>query len=202
MVVTGIKRQVKRSDRFSIFLDDSYAFSLNSQDVIEQDVRIGQEIDPRRLVELKKLASLGLSYNKLLRYLAIRQRSRKELEDYFHRKQLSDAEAQILLKKVDQIGMLNDERFACSWVDSRRKRKHSSSRQLRYELRQKGIDEKSISEAIEANSIDDVQALDALIEKKRRIGRYKDDKKLMVYLVSQGYPYGLVKERVNGDSTD
>lgn len=201
MVITGIKRQVKRSDRFSIFLDDSYSFSLNSQDVIEQDVRIGQEIDPRRLVELKKLASLGLSYNKLLRYLAIRLRSKKELQDYFHRKQLSEVEAQILLKKVDRIGMLNDERFARSWVDSRRKRKHSSSRQLRYELRQKGIDENSISLALEANSIDDTKALDALIEKKRRISRYKDDKKLMVYLVGQGYPYGLVKERISGAFT-
>jgi regulatory protein len=198
MVITGIKRQVKRSDRYSIFLDDVYTFSLNAQDVVDQDVRIGQEVDSKRLVELKKISSLGLTYNKLLRYLAVRQRSRKELLEYFRRKQLSDSEAGILLKKVDQIGMLDDKRFASSWVDSRRKRKHSSSRQLRYELHQKGIDERTISEALAENDISDEEALAALIEKKRRISRYKDDKKLMVYLVGQGYPYGLVKEKING----
>lgn len=202
MVITGIKRQVKRSDRFSIFLDESYAFSLNAQDVVEQDIRIGLEVDSRRLVELKKISSLGLTYNKLLRYLAVRQRSRKELQEYFRRKQLSESEADILLKKVEQIGMLDDKRFASSWVDSRRKRKHSSSRQLRYELRQKGIDERTISEALADNEISDDAALAALIEKKRRISRYKDDKKLMVYLVGQGYPYGLVKEKLNNSTID
>jgi hypothetical protein len=44
MKITAIKQQVKRQGRYSIFVDDKYAFSLSENALLDQKITIGLEI--------------------------------------------------------------------------------------------------------------------------------------------------------------
>ena len=44
MKITSIKQQVKRADRYSIYVDDKYSFSLSEQELLSIKIKVGQEV--------------------------------------------------------------------------------------------------------------------------------------------------------------
>ena len=92
MKITAIKQQVKRTDRYSIFVDEKYAFSLSESGLIQSSLASGQELTPVELKKLKKDAGLDKAYYNALRYVAMRMRSEWEIGAYLQRKEV-DAEA-------------------------------------------------------------------------------------------------------------
>ena len=125
----------------------------------------------------------------------IRPRSQREIEDYCRRKQYAPEDSQALIAKLEALGYINDMAFAKSWVQSRQLTKSSSERKLRMELKQKGISDAAITEALSVQKYDELAALRALVAKKQKISRYKQDpQKFMQYLVRQGFGYDVVKQ--------
>lgn len=191
MKITAIKQQVKRTDRYSIYVDGKYAFSLSESGLIESGLYGGQELEPTELRRLKKAAGLDKAYYNALRYVAIRPRSEWEIDFYLKRKEVDKDTAEEVIRRLRKISMLSDLDFARSWIANRRQLKSTSKRRLRLELMQKRVPTDIIDEALAEDQTDERQALRDLIEKKRR--RYPDDQKLMQYLARQGFSYDDIK---------
>lgn len=197
MKITAIKQQVKRSDRYSVFVDDKYAFSLSESGLIESRLASGQEVDAAELKRLKKAAGLDKAYGQALRYVAIRQRSEWEIDMYLKRKEVDAAAAKEIIQRLRNLNLLNDLDFARSWVANRRALKSVSRRRLALELRQKRLPSDIIDQAMAEDPSDERQALKDLIEKKR--ARYPDQQKLMQYLARQGFGYDDIKNALRDD---
>lgn len=191
MTITAIKQQVKRQDRYSIYVDGKYAFSLSEGGLIESRLASGQEIDASRLSELKQAAGLDKAYGNALRYVAMRPRSEWELHDYFRRKQVDETAAGEIVQRLRDLDLLNDLAFARAWVANRRLLKQTSKRRLMLELKQKHVPEDIIRQTLEEDETDERDQLKALIAKKR--GRYPDRQKLMQYLARQGFRFDDIK---------
>ncbi|MEK7603165.1 MAG: RecX family transcriptional regulator [Patescibacteria group bacterium] len=194
MIISAITQQVKRADRYSIFIDGEYSFSLSERELIASGIHSGLEISPTEVKNYKKLSQTDKVYGLVLNLIARRARSQKELIDYMRRKNLDDSEVQIILNKLSKSRLVDDLEFARRWVQNRRDLKNASNRKLHLELRVKGINSEIIDEVL-ANSLDDEQsALAELIEKKRRQAKYREDpQKLMAYLARQGFNYSDIK---------
>jgi regulatory protein len=191
MQITSIKQQAKRTDRYSIFVDGTYAFSLSESGLIAAGLASGQELNAAELKQLKKAAGLDKAYFGALRYVAMRPRSQWEIELYLKRKEVdSDAAAEVV-RRLRDLNMLNDLEFARSWIATRRLLKSTSKRRLRLELMQKHVAGDLIDEALAEDQTDERAALRDLIEKKRR--RYPDRQKLMQYLARQGFSFDDIK---------
>ena len=65
------------------------------------------------------------------------------------------------------------------------------------ELQQKHISKEIISEVLGDYEPSEQQALNELITKKRQTTRYKDNTKLMAYLLRQGFNYGDIKQAIS-----
>ena len=193
MQITAIKQQVKRAGRFSLFVDDTYAFSLSENALLEQGIRIGQEVTPEELQSFKEASQLDKAYNLTLAYVARRQRSEWELHDYFRRKAVDEEAGEIILARLRSFNYVNDAHFARAWVENRRLLKPMSRRRLRLELKQKHVADDIIAQVLDDDETSDRDTLVQLIERKRKQSRYQDDSKLMQYLVRQGYSYDDVK---------
>ncbi len=192
MKITAIKQQVKRTDRYSIFVDGKYAFSLSESGLIESRLASGQELDAAELKSLKKAAGLDKAYYSALRYVAIRPRSEWEIDFYLKRKEVDKDTAGEVIQRLRNLNLLSDLDFARSWIANRRLLKSTSKRRLRLELMQKRVPNDIIDEALAEDQTDERQALRDLIEKKRR--RYPDDHKLMQYLARHGFNYDDIKD--------
>ncbi|MDB5182146.1 MAG: regulatory protein RecX [Candidatus Saccharibacteria bacterium] len=193
MKITAIKQQVKRQGRYSIFVDEKYAFSLSENALLDQKIRIGLEVSKEELQGFKDASKFDKAYNLTLSYVARRPRSEWELRDYFRRKEIDEEAGELILDRLKNFGYINDAAFARSWVENRRLLKPISRRRLIMELRQKHVADDVVRQVLEEDETTDRDTLRQLVERKRKQSRYQDDQKLMQYLVRQGYGYDDVK---------
>lgn len=194
MKVTAIKQQVKRVDRYSIYLDGKYSFSLGEHELLRLGLHSGKELTEEELATYQDESAFGKWFDKTLNLLSFRLRSEWELRDYLRRKDCPPELMDRILNKLSINGYVNDEQFAKRWVENRRLMKATSRRRLSQELRQKRISSDIIDTVLaeDREEIDEQEVLRQLVEKKRP--RYPDQLKLMQYLARQGYSYDDIKQ--------
>ncbi|HVV66899.1 MAG TPA: RecX family transcriptional regulator [Candidatus Saccharimonadales bacterium] len=203
MKITAIKQQIKQKNRYSVFVDGRYEFSLGESALLESKLVGGEEITEGELRELKKLSEDDKIYNQALRYIALRPRSKWEITFYLEKKKkASPALTEIILNKLSIIDMLDDEKLAKAFVHDRRLLRPTSRRKLITELRKKHISEEIIEKAIGNEYEDEQAALKSAIEKARRQSKYQDTMKLMQYLSRQGFNYGDIKDALQEESRE
>lgn len=197
MKITDIKQQVKRADRYSIYVDGKYAFPLGETELLNTGLRIDQEFTLTELEELKQKAALDKGFDRALNLISRRPRSEWELRDYLKRKDYEQESINEILNMLGSRGYVNDEDFARRWVDNRRLLKATSKRRLTQELRQKRVADDIIQQVLEEDETDEREVLKELVARKRQQSRYQDDLKLMQYLGRQGYDYSDIKSALS-----
>jgi regulatory protein len=201
MKVTAIKQQVKQKNRYSIFVDEKYSFSLSESALLDSKLTSGIEISEGKLRELKKLSDDDKIYNRTLNYIALRPRSGWEIEFYLQIKKASPALVELILNKLSINGLIDDEKFAKAFVNDRRLLRPASRRKLTNELRKKHISNEIIEKAIGTEPEDEHIALREVITSKRRQTKYQDNQKLMQYLARQGFNYGDIKDALDKETS-
>lgn len=197
MKITSIKQQVKRAGRYSIFVDEKYAFSLSDTALLDSKLTTGQEVSSEQVKALKQASVDDKLYNQTLNYLVIRPRSQWEIEFYLQRKKASPTLIQTILNKLSINKLIDDEAFARAFVNDRRLLRPASRRKIIAELRKKRVTEEAIQAAVGSEPEDEATALRTIIERKRRQTKYRDNLKLMQYLARQGFNYGDIKNALN-----
>lgn len=132
----------------------------------------------------------------LLDQLTGRARSRSELATKLARKGVPDEVATRLLDRFEDVGLVDDEAFARSWVESRQAGKGLARRALSQELRRKGVDDEVAREVLdEVDPEDEVETARTLVRRKlRSVARLERDaavRRLAGMLARKGYPPGV-----------
>lgn len=193
MKITDIKQQVGRKDRYSIFVDGKYLFSLSEGELLTSRVRIGMEFTSGELEELKQIAVLDKAYMRCLDLIVRRLRSEGEVREYLKRKEYTPAVIDVIIVRLQQSGYIDDRRFAESWVSNRRLLRNISKRKLRLELKQKYVNEEIVNDVLAEDNTVDIDVIREVVSKKRQQSKYQDDLKLMQYLARQGFNYDDIK---------
>jgi len=196
MKITGIRQQQKRHDRYSIYIDTQYAFSLSESDLIKTSLRLNQEISKNELNELQDESRLGKAYDRAINFISIRPRSEFEITEYLRRK---DYESEIIAKvsqKLHKIELIDDTKFAKSWADWRIGL-YKSKRQIHSELIKKRVSKEIIEEVLGGiDNTTELESIKILIEQKAKLTNYQDKQKLIALLARRGYGYGLIKQAI------
>jgi regulatory protein len=132
----------------------------------------------------------------LLDALTGQARSRRELRDKLAKRQVPDELAERLLDRFAEVGLVDDEAFARSWVESRQRSRGLARRALAQELRRKGVDDETARTALD--DLDPAQedlAARRLVAKKARtmhgLAPAVATRRLVGMLARKGYPPGL-----------
>lgn len=197
MKITRLQPQAKRPDRVSVFIDDKYAFSLAHDQLAELGLKLGQTVDPVRIRQFLADSVFGKLRDQTYRWLAIRLRSRWEIEAYLARKTEDEKLRQRLLALLEEQGYVDDAKFAAAWIRHRNLIKPMSQYRLKQELLQKRLPMDVIDEALVEQPQDDVAAIRALVAKRGH--RYRDQQKLMAFLARQGFKYSDIKTALSQD---
>lgn len=201
MKITRIVKQVKNAGRYSVYVDDKYSFSLSESQLAVSGLHIGQDLTTEELAKLKGESEYGKLYERTLRWLAIRPRSEWEVNEYLKKitKKSPTAEAHTpqIAKNLQIGGWVDDEKFARSWVESRRLLRATSKKKLWVELRQKRVPQDIIDQVLADDETDEIEVLRDLIARKRRQSQYADQQKLMAYLARQGFRYDQIRQALD-----
>lgn len=217
--ITKITAGVKDPNRANIFLDGRFSFSLDVAQVIDLNIKIGQQVDERRLEELQEASEFGKLYQRTLEWALARPRSVQETNNYLYQRkrrriilnqqrardgkkpipEFKDATIVLVIQRLNEKGYIDDLKFARYFAEHRHLRKGISRRRLQMELKQKGIREDLIQRVLgETERVDDEEIL-KIVRKKRK--KY-DDTKLLSYLVGQGFDFQKSKAVIDGYSPD
>ena len=137
----------------------------------------------------------------LLDQLTGQARSRKELADKLAARNVPADVATRLLDRFEEVGLVDDEAFARSWIASRQPAgagggKGLARRALAQELRRKGVQDEVAREVLdEIDPGDEEEAARALVRKKLRSLTRVDDvtatRRLVGMLARKGYGSGM-----------
>lgn len=193
MKITTIRQQERRNDRYSIYVDNKYSFSLSEAALLESKLTTGQELTADQIKAYEQLSAEDKIYGNALRYVAMRQRSRWEMETYLKRKEAAPALAEQIISKLSDLGFVDDLAFAQAWIENRHLLRPTSKRKLQQELRAKHVANDIIEQVLRQDETTDREELQTMIARKRRQTKYQDDTKLMQYLARQGFGYEDIK---------
>ncbi len=194
--ITALKLQKRNRQRVNVYLDGEFAFGLSR--ILTAWLQVGQEISDEKIAELQAEDSLEVAYQQALKFLNYRQRSEAEVRKNLESHQVSEANIENILERLRRGGLIDDGQFASSWVENRSEFHPRSKRALSFELRQRGLDQKAIDQALE--EVDDEEmAYRAGLKQARKYQalEWPDFReKLTNFLLRRGFHYEVISQVV------
>ena len=131
-----------------------------------------------------------------LQLLTLAPRTRAQLASALRDRSVPDDAAHTVLDRFADVGLIDDAAFARAWVESRHYSRGLAGRALRAELRQRGVGDDQIKDAIEDLGPDaEVATARRLVERKlastRGLPSEARIRRLAGTLARKGYPPGL-----------
>ncbi len=197
-------KTIKRTKTTSIVLVNDEYWGILTDKILQfycngqlEHFELSDEEAIKLLEEIKKQ-----SWNKLLDYLAYRERSLGECNEFLSKKIFLKQELQpALLEKATSLNFINDTRFTEILTEDLI-RNSKSIVEIRNKLYQKKIDQEIISKILQKkfDSKTTAEILEANFKKaKRRFSKLKKNernKKILNYLTRKGFTYWEVKEKL------
>ena len=197
MRVTAIERQ-QRKKRVNLFLDGRFALGLSLEVAAQAGLRVGDEIDEGTVRALREEEARTDAIAAGLRLLSYRPRSEAELRQRLSRRGTPSPLVDATVKRLREMGLLDDAAFARAWVESRDRASPRGRRLLLQELRAKGVEVNISREPVEGVDESDA-ALRAAVRRAtslRRLPYEEFRRRLGDFLRRRGFDYEVIHETV------
>jgi len=191
-VVTALKFAGRGRDRVDIYLDGEKDFTLIKS--IAMKLKVGQELSPDQLQQLKDWDLEEQVYQQCLRLISLRSRSEQELRDRIKRTKANVQIQDSVIQRLKDTGLVDDPAFAKEWVENRLAFRPRSAWALKQELRQKGIANSTIQNALREFDDEDA-AYKAASKAARKLAEGSWDhfeRRLTAYLRRRGFQYSTI----------
>ncbi|MDP2919280.1 MAG: regulatory protein RecX, partial [Dehalococcoidia bacterium] len=196
--ITALRTGKQDKKRVNLFLDGKFAFSLETDKVAREGLRVGLELTGDRLDALLGSLKLSRCLDAAYRYLSYRPRSEAELRERLGRRGFPAEHISAALDKLKEQGLLDDAAFARFWAENRATFRPRSRAITRRELHQKGVPEEVIREAV--SEIDEVEsAYRAALSKVRRFSQFEYPEfrqRLGEFLRRRGFNYDIINRTI------
>lgn len=147
-IITKITTQTNRTDRFNIYIDEKYSFSVDEEVLLKFELKKGKEINSFLLNQIKFQDEIQKSYTLALGYLSYRMRSENEVRLFLKKKEIEEPLINETIHKLYTCNYLNDLDFAKAYVRTHVSGGNKGPITLQLELKEKGIRENFIQEAL------------------------------------------------------
>jgi regulatory protein len=195
-VVTALEVQKRDKERVNVFIDGEFAFGLNLLDAAR--LRKGQVLAEAEIAALRDADAVVQAVNKAAHFLSYRPRSEQEVRRNLKEKETPPDVIEAAIERLSGMGYLDDAAFARYWVDNRSQFKPLSHRALRQEMRQKGLSDSVIAEALGELSESDLayKAAETQLRKLRNRTEQEFKTKMNAFLQRRGFSYSTTQDVV------
>jgi regulatory protein len=193
----------KRKKLSAVYIDGEYALKIDTETIISSPYSIGSEISDYELKELIEISGEKRAKEKALWLLSNRDHSKRELETKIRKTE--DAEsAKKAVERMEELGLVDDEKFAKRYAEQLINIKHLSLRGAKYKLLEKGIDKDLADEILEELSPDPREHIEILIERKYKnnLNDEKGRRRTIAALQRMGYSWSDIKAVMSNYSED
>ena len=205
MKITKIEKQKKDRQRYSVFLDGEFAFGLYEDSLVKYGLRTGDELDEKKIEEIKKYDEFGFGKKVAYSFLSYKQRSRNEIVKKLKQKKVSDNTIDEVIELLLKQKYIDDKTYAKNYIDDKINSKPIGKRLAKLKLFEKGIDKELIEETLNESYTEETETelavrLLSKYEKKLKSDDPLERKsKCFRYLLSKGFDYETIRRAINND---
>lgn len=197
--ITKIETGKRNKERVNVYIDDEYAFSINMELVYKFGLKVNEEVNKEKLIEISKSENLSKCKESALRTIEKSYKTEKEIRDKLLSKEFDSETVDNTIDFLIEYGFIDDSKFVSMYIKDRIRTQGRNK--IRYSLISKGVNKLLIEEAFSTLDRDDeMERAIVLCEKKYlNISKREDDdfkikNKLTRYLLGRGYDYDIAKE--------
>ncbi len=188
-IITEIKQTTKnKSQMYEIFVDGESLGLYHIETIIKHSIKVGMEVDVAVLDNALKESTTLVAMEKVLNYISKSMKTQKDIEKYLKGKGYGDDIIESVIAKLREYNYINDEIYAKYFIAS--KSKKEGNKKIKFDLKNKGLDEKVIAEMLSENA-EDLDVIKNLADKylKNKVKDFKTKTKLFAFLASKGFEY-------------
>ena len=197
--ITKIETGKRNKERVNVYIDDEYAFSINMELVYKFGLKVNEEVNKEKLIEISKSENLSKCKESALRTIERSYKTEKEIRDKLLAKEFDIETVDSTINFLIEYGFIDDSKFVSMYIKDRIRTQGRNK--IRYSLISKGVNKLLIEEAFSTLDRDDeMERAIILCEKKYlNISKREDDdfkikNKLTRYVLGRGYDYDIAKE--------
>lgn len=202
MIITDLKKSKKGN--VLIYADGEYLTKVLSETFLKSGLKVGDRIDDEVLKNLSEEENLSKAKDKALRLLSFRDHSKKELIEKI-RQSFGCECAERAADKMENLGLVDDEKFADSYAKELFESKLYSVRRIEYELAKKGISNEMIEKVMSENIFDERENIEKILNKKgfdkklieNRFENQKEFRRIIAYCQRLGYSWSDISAVIN-----
>lgn len=146
--ITKISKQKNTSHRYNIYLDDSFAFGVDEDVLLKNNLHKGLALTDNQIAKLLDDELIQKAYLLAIRYLSYRMRTKLELQIYLRKKEIDEMIIEQTIERLQKEKLVNDVHFAQSFVRDRMNQTSKGPKIIKKELIEKGIDKKIATDAL------------------------------------------------------
>lgn len=185
------------TNKYKLFLDDK-SILVYEDVILKYNLLYKKEIDDELLLKINKDNYKASIYDTALKYIGVRMRSKRELEEYLIKKNFDEKDIKDTIDRLLEQGFLNDKEFCKSYVNDKIHLTNSGLDKIKNELIKLGINEdiiKSTFETIDENIL--YEKLSRIINKEIKINSKLPVNKMKNKIVNKCINLGYKLENIN-----
>ena len=203
--ITAITPQAKDKMRCNIYIDGRFCCGMSLETVVKNRLKTGQIVTAESRAELQMDSEKNTAFDKALAHLSATRKTEKQIRDFLNKKGYLPAVCDYVVEKLRAYDFLNDGEYAEAYTECAAKRK--GSRLIRMELKNKGLSDETIAEALSALDGKGELATATELVKKYMRGKPFDKatlQKAYRYLMGKGFAFDTAKQALStlGDMED
>ena len=192
MTVTAI--EPRRKGLCAVYIDGEFAMKLDAEIVLGHRLDVGREITDDELHEAVIASDCKRCKDKALWLISYRDHSRRELSDKL-RRDYSDESVEAAVTRCEELGLIDDSRYARRYAADLIHVKHLSERGVRQKLREKGIDRDLVDEVLAGCDLDEAEQIRDIVNRKysRTLADEKTRRRAVSALQRMGFSYADIR---------
>ena len=187
MIVTKIEMQKHNKNKVSIFCDDEYSFSLNTETLLKNHISVGSKLKENIIENLINEDNALKALESASNYVAKGIKSRKQVRDFLKKKEYNTDVISQVISKLEEYNLIDDNTYINAFVHDH---KQYGTLKLKQLLLDKGISKQKLDEYF-SEFESDLKSLQSLKDKylKNKENNYENIVKCKKYLLSHGFSY-------------
>lgn len=198
-VITKITQQKKDSERYNIFLDEKYAFSVHETVLVKFGLTKGMFLEDWTIDEMVYEDEVSKAFNRGLHFLGFRMRSEFEVKTKLLEAGHGEAVVLEAIVKLRKLGFLDDESFSEALLQTQKKTSSKGPKAIQQELQRKGIGKELQDKILDTYSEEEqVEVARKLAEKAAASNRSMPPRQLQQRiqnaLLRKGYSFDIIQQ--------
>ncbi|MDN4608384.1 recombination regulator RecX [Sporosarcina highlanderae] len=196
-VLTKITQQKRDTERYNIFIDDKYAFSVHESVLVKFGLTKGMQLDEWAMDEIAYEDRIEKAFNRALHFLSFRMRSEFEVKKKLMDLEYGEAVVLEAIVKLRRLGFLDDQAFSEALMRTQKNASNKGPKAIQQELQKKGVGKELQEQVLENYSEEEQFAVAKRLAEKaaasnRSIAPAQLKQKIQNALARKGFSFSLI----------